>query len=231
MDAPASLLYEVRSDGALFSRNVLAPPWSIRSADAGVRAPPLWVVHGADRCTTADGAEIGEEVLLGLRTCGNGPDGPTVLLTGSHQVGGRVSERLLSALPRVLVARHDGGPGPILDLTALEIGRDDPNAEEAGVSRATFARRFGELVGRPPMAYLTDWRLALAADLLVRTEDTAESIARRVGYRSAFGLSVAFHRVHGTRPGRHRATAAARRAGQEVGATGTGSPWAVGGGR
>ncbi|MFF2790066.1 helix-turn-helix transcriptional regulator [Streptomyces sp. NPDC058049] len=93
-------------------------------------------------------------------------------------------------------------------------------AEEAGVSRATFARRFGELVGRPPMAYLTDWRLALAADLLVRTEDTVESIAHQVGYRSAFGLSAAFQRVHGTRPGRHRATAAARRARQEHGMTG-----------
>ncbi|WP_329099696.1 helix-turn-helix transcriptional regulator [Streptomyces sp. NBC_01439] len=104
-------------------------------------------------------------------------------------------------------------------------------AEEAGVSRATFARRFGELVGRPPMAYLAHWRLVLAADLLVRTEDTVESIAHQVGYRSAFGLSVAFHRVHGTRPGHHRAAAAARRAGQEGGTTGKGSPRTVGGGR
>ncbi|MEJ8643005.1 helix-turn-helix domain-containing protein [Streptomyces sp. MS1.HAVA.3] len=83
-------------------------------------------------------------------------------------------------------------------------------AEEAGVSRATFARRFGDLVGQPPMAYLTGWRLALAADLLARTDATVESIARQVGYKSAFGLSVAFHRVYGTRPSQLRATAAAR---------------------
>ncbi|PVE11668.1 hypothetical protein Y717_31365 [Streptomyces scopuliridis RB72] len=57
------------------------------------------------------------------------------------------------------------------------------------------------------MACLTDLRLALATDLLVRTEATVESIARQVGYRSAFALSVAFHRVYGTCPTHHRAAA------------------------
>ncbi|MFD6972916.1 cupin domain-containing protein [Streptomyces sp. NPDC059979] len=317
MDALASLLYEVRSEGALFSRNLLTPPWSVRfadrtplslvtmlrgsgwivpgddappvelgpgdvaivvgrepftlsdTADDDLRTPPLYVV-GPDHCTSADGEEISEDVVLGLRTCGNDRGGSAVMLTGSYQVGGRVSERLLSALPRVLVVRSGGTPGPILELTAVEVSRDDPGqqavldrlldllllstlrewftspeadppgwyralgdpvagralrlihdrparpwtvttlAEEAGVSRATFARRFGELVGQPPMAYLTGWRLALAADLLARTDATVESIARQVGYKSAFGLSVAFHRVYGTRPSQHRATAAAR---------------------
>ena len=78
-------------------------------------------------------------------------------------------------------------------------------AAEAGVSRATLARRFADLVGEPPMSYLTSWRLSLAADLLARTDDTVESIARQVGYESGFGLSVAFKRVHGTRPSDHRA--------------------------
>ncbi|MFJ3586660.1 AraC family transcriptional regulator [Streptomyces sp. NPDC090127] len=315
MDALGSLLYEVRSEGALFSRNHLAPPWAVRFADRapltlitllrgsglvdpggeeapvalgpgdvavvvgpepfsvsdedGLEATPLYVREGPDRCTTADGEEISEDVVLGLRMCGNSVDGPTVLLTGSYRVGGRVSERLLSALPRVLVVRHEGAPGPILELTAAEIGRDDPGqqavldrlldllllstlrewfgrpeadppgwyralgdpvagralrlihdrpaqrwtvaalAEEAGVSRATLARRFTDLVGEPPMAYLTGWRLALAADLLARTDATVEAIARQVGYGSAFGLSVAFQRVYGTRPSHHRAPAAA----------------------
>jgi hypothetical protein len=39
-------------------------------------------------------------------------------------------------------------------------------AAEVGVSRATLARRFNELVGEPPMSFLTGWRLTLAADLL-----------------------------------------------------------------
>lgn len=51
-------------------------------------------------------------------------------------------------------------------------------------------------------------RLALAADLLLRTDATVESIARQVGYVSAFGLSVAFKRVYGTRPSEHRTRAA-----------------------
>ena len=92
-------------------------------------------------------------------------------------------------------------------------------AAETGVSRATFARRFTDLVGEPPMTYLTGWRLSLAADLLARTDDTVEAIARRVGYVSGFGLSVAFKRVYGTRPSDHRALAADgdRRAGSPPG--------------
>jgi transcriptional regulator GlxA family with amidase domain len=83
-------------------------------------------------------------------------------------------------------------------------------ADEAGVSRATFARRFTELVGEPPMAHLTGWRLCLAADLLASSDATVEAVARRVGYESGFGLRVAFKRVYGTRPSEHRAAAAVR---------------------
>ena len=77
-------------------------------------------------------------------------------------------------------------------------------AERTGVSRASLARRFSGLVGEAPMAYLTGWRIALAADLLRETNDTVESIARKVGYASAFALSVAFKRVRGTSPTAHR---------------------------
>lgn len=77
-------------------------------------------------------------------------------------------------------------------------------ARECGVSRAALARRFGELVGEPPMTYLTHWRLALAADLLDGTADGIESIARQVGYGSGFALSAAFKRVRGVSPRQHR---------------------------
>ncbi|MEU1528904.1 AraC family transcriptional regulator [Streptomyces fagopyri] len=81
-------------------------------------------------------------------------------------------------------------------------------AAKAGVSRAALARRFGDLVGEPPMTYLTGWRLALAADRLRDTDDTLGSIARRVGYGSAFALSSAFKRVYGISPQEHRTRAA-----------------------
>ncbi|MFM9608895.1 AraC family transcriptional regulator [Streptomyces niveiscabiei] len=98
---------------------------------------------------------------------------------------------------------------------ALRLLQDDPAhpwtltalATKAGVSRAGLARRFTELVGEPPMTYLTHWRLALAADLLRDTGDTIASIARKVGYGSAFTLSSAFKRVYGVSPQEHRGRA------------------------
>ena len=77
-------------------------------------------------------------------------------------------------------------------------------AAKAGVSRATLARRFTELVGEPPMAYLTTWRLTLAADLLREPDATVGAVARRVGYGSPFALSAAFKRVRGVSPRDHR---------------------------
>jgi AraC-like DNA-binding protein len=99
---------------------------------------------------------------------------------------------------------------------AIRLLQDDPAhpwtiaalAAKAGVSRAALARRFTELVGEPPMAYLTGWRLALAADLLRDSGQTIAAIARRVGYGSAFALSSAFKRVYGVSPQEHRTRAA-----------------------
>ncbi|PXY33137.1 AraC family transcriptional regulator [Prauserella endophytica] len=77
-------------------------------------------------------------------------------------------------------------------------------AAKTGVSRAVLARRFTELVGESPMAYLTGWRLALAADLLREPDTTVDAVARKVGYGSAFALSTAFKRVRGVSPQQHR---------------------------
>lgn len=82
-------------------------------------------------------------------------------------------------------------------------------AAEVGVSRAALARRFTDLVGEPPMTYLTSWRLTLAADLLREPDATVDAVARQVGYGSAFALSTAFKREHGVSPREHRLAAAA----------------------
>ncbi|MEU7065459.1 AraC family transcriptional regulator [Streptomyces sp. NPDC046161] len=81
---------------------------------------------------------------------------------------------------------------------------NDRLAAEAGVSRATLARRFTALVGRPPMAYLTWWRLTFAATLLRDTTDSLSAIARRCGYGTPYAFSHAFNRQFGTPPGRYR---------------------------
>jgi AraC-like DNA-binding protein len=83
-------------------------------------------------------------------------------------------------------------------------------AAETGVSRAALARRFTELVGEPPMTFLTGWRLALAADLLREPGASVGAVAQRVGYGSPFALSTAFKRVHGISPHEHRARTTAR---------------------
>jgi AraC-like DNA-binding protein len=80
-------------------------------------------------------------------------------------------------------------------------------AAAIGISRAALARRFTDLVGEPPMAYLTGWRLALAADLLRKPDATIGSVAHQVGYGSPFALSTAFKRVRGISPKAHRLAA------------------------
>ena len=80
-------------------------------------------------------------------------------------------------------------------------------AAQVGVSRAALARRFATVVGQPPMTYLTEWRLMLAADLLLEPDATVQAVASRVGYGSGFALSAAFKRHRGISPSEHRRSA------------------------
>ncbi|WP_051744587.1 AraC family transcriptional regulator [Streptomyces yerevanensis] len=77
-------------------------------------------------------------------------------------------------------------------------------AAQTGASRANLARRFAALVGQPPMTYLRERRLALAADLLREPEATLAVVADRVGFAGAFALSAAFKREHGVSPSEYR---------------------------
>ena len=79
-------------------------------------------------------------------------------------------------------------------------------AVEVHLSRATLARRFRELVGEPPAAYLGRWRMELAARLLRETGQSLVEVAHQVGYRSEFAFSRAFTRTRGTAPSRYRAS-------------------------
>jgi AraC-like DNA-binding protein len=95
-----------------------------------------------------------------------------------------------------LMQHHPDHPWTVAELAAV-----------AGVSRAAFARRFTDVVGEPPMTFLTGWRLALAADLLREPSATLATVARQVGYSTPFALSAAFKREHGVSPREHRASA------------------------
>ncbi|PZS29078.1 MAG: AraC family transcriptional regulator [Pseudonocardiales bacterium] len=143
---------------------------------------------------------------------------------GQAAVLDRLLDLLLIAVLRAWFARPETEPPAwyqahsdrVVGL-ALRLLQDEPAhpwtvaelARATNVSRAALARRFTELVGEPPMAYLAGWRLALAADLLREPDATVGAVAKRVGYGSSFALSAAFKRVRGISPSEHRARAAA----------------------
>ncbi|WP_026343831.1 AraC family transcriptional regulator [Nocardia sp. BMG111209] len=77
-------------------------------------------------------------------------------------------------------------------------------ADHVGLSRAAFARRFALMVGEPPLAYLTRWRLTIAARLLREDDLPVGAIALRAGYGSEFAFNKAFKREYGLAPGRYR---------------------------
>lgn len=98
-------------------------------------------------------------------------------------------------LGRAIAAFH-ADPGRAWDLPAL--------AQEAGLSRSAFAARFTAVLGETPMAYVTSWRMDLAAHLVETGRLSLASVAERVGYRSEAAFNRAFRRAHGMTPGTWR---------------------------
>ncbi|MCW2539341.1 MAG: AraC-type DNA-binding protein-like protein [Frankiales bacterium] len=153
---------------------------------------------------------------------------------GQEAVLDRLLDLLVIAILRAWFDRHEssipswhrGQSDPVVGH-ALRAMHDNPAhpwtvvelARAAGVSRAALARRFHDLVGEPPMTFLTGWRLALAADLLLAPDATVSAVSRQVGYASPFTFSAAFKRSCGLSPLRYRQQRLAESAAAE--ATGT----------
>lgn len=130
----------------------------------------------------------------------------------------RMLDLVLIAVLRWWFAQLPDGPGWYRAYADPAVGRALRLMEEApaqpwtvarlgaatGLSRAAFARRFAGLVGEPPMAYLTNWRLTLAADLLADPGTTVAAVARQVGYATPFAFSTAFKRLHHVSPQQYR---------------------------
>jgi AraC-like DNA-binding protein len=76
----------------------------------------------------------------------------------------------------------------------------DELARAVGVSRSVLAERFAQFVGLPPMGYLAQWRMQLAATLLSTTAAGLAEVAERVGYGSEAAFSRAFKRLVGVAP-------------------------------
>ena len=76
-------------------------------------------------------------------------------------------------------------------------------AEASALSRSAFSARFTELVGEPPLTYLTRWRM-LRATRLLKNEVKMETIAEQLGYESEAAFRKAFKREMGIPPAQYR---------------------------
>jgi transcriptional regulator GlxA family with amidase domain len=92
-----------------------------------------------------------------------------------------------------LLRLQPGAPWTVADL-----------ARKVDMSRTSFAARFRDLVGEPPMTYLTRLRLGHSAGYLLATDKTLQQIARLVGYDNEASLSKACRRAFGRAPGEYR---------------------------
>ena len=77
-------------------------------------------------------------------------------------------------------------------------------ATEVGMSRSSLVGRFTRYLAEPPMAYLTGWRLRLAAEALTSSPKGVADIAAAVGYESEAAFNRAFKRAFSVPPARYR---------------------------
>lgn len=72
--------------------------------------------------------------------------------------------------------------------------------EQVGMSRATLVRHFQTAVGMAPMAYIANWRMLKAHNLIKYSNTPLEQVAETVGFASARSLAKAFVRHYGRTP-------------------------------
>jgi AraC-like DNA-binding protein len=107
------------------------------------------------------------------------------------------AESLPAAETGWLAALKDPLIGPAIALlhdASAEAWSVERLAGKLSVSRSVLAERFTRAIGQPPMRYLSQWRLQLAADLLRTTTLSLAEVAQRIGYDSEAAFSRAFKR-------------------------------------
>lgn len=133
---------------------------------------------------------------------------------GGSRIADRLTEVLFLQLLNHYVRENEEATGFLAALRdrrvyrALMLIHQEPEfnwtltslGERVGMSRATLVRRFQEVIGVAPIAYIADWRI-MKAHSLVRYSATAfEQIADATGFASARTLSRAFQRHYGCTP-------------------------------
>jgi AraC-like DNA-binding protein len=165
----------------------------------------------------APGAEwIADLLRVGVReTAHSNPGSASMLAKLSELLFVEAMRRYAASLPAGqkgwLAAMRDPQLGRALALMHAEPGRAwtvEDLAREVALSRSALGERFVELVGEPPMQYLTRWRLALAAQSLRAGGEPVGRIAERIGYDSEAAFNRAFKREFGAPPAKWRRSAA-----------------------
>ena len=122
-------------------------------------------------------------------------------------------EQYAATLPSAtgwLAALRDPVVGRVLALMHAQPTEDwtvERLAQQIAVSRSVLADRFVQAIGLPPMKYLVQWRLRIAADLVRNSRLGIAEIAGRVGYESEAAFSRAFKRQFGASPASFRGAA------------------------
>jgi AraC-like DNA-binding protein len=135
------------------------------------------------------------------------PGGEGVLARLSELMFIEVVRRYVESLPAEqtgwLAGLRDRHVGQALNLLHGAPSRAwtlDLLVKEVGLSRSAFVERFSHFVGQPPMQYLAEWRMQIAAGLLTQGSDNIARIAEAVGYESEAAFSRAFKKIVGMPP-------------------------------
>jgi AraC-like DNA-binding protein len=162
----------------------------------------------------SDGAWISQVMLQAVNASQNKRPGGEAVLE-------RISEMMfVDAVRRHVERLPEEGTGWLAGLRDRYVGRalalihDHPSrawtidalADEIALSRSAFHERFVRLIGQPPMQYLTQWRMQVAANLLRQSHAPIAAIALDVGYESEAAFTRAFKRQVGAPPGAWRRT-------------------------
>ncbi len=132
----------------------------------------------------------------------------------SSRIADRLTEVLYLQLLNDYISNNDDVSGFLAALRdrrvyrALTLIHQDPAfewtlsslGERVGMSRATLVRRFQDVVGVAPMAYIKDWRIMKAYNLVKYTATSLEVVAGSTGFASARTLARTFKRHYGCTP-------------------------------
>jgi AraC-like DNA-binding protein len=211
---PAPVLRFGNSRGDLRSDGVIGIGGHVR-LDTTCERPILAALPGITRVTAGDPAAgaLGHLLQQLLRERSNPRPGSEYALD-------RYAELVLLEVMRATRAADDVPRAGWLQLIsdpqlrpALTLMHAQPAypwglvelARAVSMSRSTFASRFREVAGMPPLRYLHQWRMQLAQAALRDTGGTIAALASRLGYASESSFNHAFTRTLGMSPSEYRA--------------------------